>query len=203
MDELRRNMDQKWRNCLNKAEKNGLEVVAGDGDDLFAEFISLYREMLTRKNFHEPNNILEFRTAQSDLPREYKMEVFICRSPEGSAGGVILGVGGDTALYLFGATNRTGMANKAAYLLQWKALGWMKDRGYRYYNLNGINALTNPGTYHFKIGLAGRTGREMAYLGRFDCYPRWANKKLVEAASLGFAGAQRIRRCLQRGLNRG
>jgi lipid II:glycine glycyltransferase (peptidoglycan interpeptide bridge formation enzyme) len=33
---------------------------------------------------------------------------------------------GDTGVYLFGATNDEGMKNKGSYLLQWKAIQWMK-----------------------------------------------------------------------------
>ena len=36
---------------------------------------------------------------------------------------------------------------------------WIKEKGLRYYDLNGINPETNPGTYHFKRGLAGKKGR--------------------------------------------
>jgi hypothetical protein len=44
----------------------------------------------------------------------------------------------------------------------------LKRSGFRMYNLNGINQANNPGVYHFKSGLAGKAGTEIAYLGIFE-----------------------------------
>ena len=184
IDDLRKKMDQKWRNCLNKAEKNQLEVIEGTDDSLFADFISLYHALLERKKFEEPNDINEFRTIQRDLPPEYKMRIFLCRSNGISSAGVICATIGETGVYLFGATNDEGMANKGSYLLQWKAIQWMKNNGCRGYNLNGINPLKNPGSYHFKAGLSGKNGRDVYYLGRFDCYSGGITAKLARTADL-------------------
>jgi lipid II:glycine glycyltransferase (peptidoglycan interpeptide bridge formation enzyme) len=76
------------------------------------------------------------------------------------------------------------MANKGSYLLQWKAIQWMKNNGCRYYNLNGINPDKNPGNYHFKAGLSGKSGKDVHYLGRFDCYSGAISATLARAADL-------------------
>ena len=70
MEELKKNLHQKWRNCLNKAERNQLEVIEGTDDSLFVDFIGIYRELLRRKKFPEPNDINEFRMIQRELPPE-------------------------------------------------------------------------------------------------------------------------------------
>lgn len=170
IDEIRKKLDQKWRNCLNRSERNNLEVIEGTDDDLFADFIELYRALLDRKQFQEPNDINEFRRIQQDLPPEHKMRIFLSQSNGVNSAGVICATVGETGVYLFGATNNEGMTNKGSYLLQWKAIQWMKDNGCRFYNLNGINPEKNPGSYHFKSGLSGKNGRDVYYLGRFDCY---------------------------------
>lgn len=153
LEEIRKNLKQKWRNCLNRAERNQLELIEGTDDSLFVDFIGLYRELLRRKQFKEPNDINEFRTIQHELSTKFKMGIFLCRSNGFSSAGAICTAIGETGVYLFGATNDQGMKNKGSYLLQWKAIQWMKNNGCRYYNLNGINPLTNPGTYHFKAGI--------------------------------------------------
>ncbi len=170
LQQIRKNFDQKWRNCLNKAERNGLEVAEGEDEALFTDFISIYREMLQRKQFQEPNDINEFKLIQKDLPDDHKMRIFLCRSNGVSSAGAIFTAIGETGVYLFGATNDQGMANKGSYLLQWKAIQWMKNSGCRCYNLNGINPAKNPGSYHFKAGAAGKNGKDVSYLGRFDCF---------------------------------
>lgn len=184
LDDLRKKLDQKWRNCLNKAERNELEVIEGTDDSLFAEFMGLYRELLQRKRFPEPNDINEFRMIQRALPIEYRMRIFLCRYNGSSSAGVICATIGETGVYLFGATNDEGMANKGSYLLQWKAILRMKNNGCRSYNLNGINPLKNPGSYHFKAGLSGKNGKDVCYLGRFDCYPGKLAAGLARAADV-------------------
>lgn len=182
IDDLRKKLDQKWRNCLNKAERNELEVIEGTDDYLFADFIDIYRALLERKRFQEPNDINEFRMIQQDLPPEFKMRIFLCRSNGVSSAGVICATVGETGVYLFGATNDRGMMNKGSYLLQWRAIQWMKNNGCRYYNLNGINPQINPGSYHFKSGLSGKNGKDLFYLGRYDCYANKVSAKLAHTA---------------------
>lgn len=171
LEDIRKNFKQKWRNCLNRSEKNGLSIIEGTDDGMFADFIGLYRELLDRKKFKEPNDINEFRTIQHVLPDKFKMGIFLCQTAGESSAGAVCTAIGDTGVYIFGATNRQGMKNKGSYLIQWKAIQWMKENGCRYYNLNGINPETNPGGYHFKAGVSGKSGKDVTYLGRFDCYP--------------------------------
>jgi hypothetical protein len=194
LDEMRKKLDQKWRNCLSRSERNKLEVVEGTDDVLFADFIELYRALLDRKKFDEPNDINEFRMIQKDLPPEQKMRIFLCRSAGKSSAGVICAVVGDTGVYLFGATNNDGMTNKGSYLLQWKAIQWMKNNGCNYYNLNGINPDKNPGGYHFKAGLLGKNGEDVHYLGRFDSYADELTRKLVRAADKMLPKIRKIRK---------
>ena len=48
---LRNNLDQKWRNQLNRAEKNKLNIIEGSGDDFYNTFLMLQEEMLQRKKY--------------------------------------------------------------------------------------------------------------------------------------------------------
>ena len=69
-------------------------------------------------------------------------------------------------------------------MLQWKMIEWLKKNECAYYDLNGINPRTNPGTYQFKTGLCGRNGQDVYFLGQFDACPnliiyfllRWGDK---------------------------
>ena len=192
IEELRKNMHQKWRNCLNKAERNQLEVIEGCDDSLFVDFIGIYRELLRRKKFSEPNDINEFRIIQKELSTEFKMRVFLSRSDGFSSAGAIFTAIGDTGVYLFGATNDEGMKNNGSYLLQWKAIQWMKNNGCRYYNLNGINPVTNPGTYRFKSRLSGKCGKDVYYLGRFDCFSGAINTALARTAELVYPFTKKV-----------
>jgi hypothetical protein len=62
---------------------------------------------------------------------------------------------GDSAIYLLGATSDDGLNAKGAYLLQWTLIQWLKESGFKWYDLGGIDPEGNPGVYSFKRGLSG------------------------------------------------
>jgi hypothetical protein len=166
--DLRKGLAQKWRNSLNKAERSNIEIIEGEEDALFEKFIEIYRDMLQRKKFVEPNDINEFRWIQKHLPEEMKMQIVLCRHEGHICSGGIFSAMGDTGLYLFGATNDAGMNSNGSYLIQWKYLEWLKENNLAFYDLNGINPETNPGTYKFKEGLCGKNGKDVFFLGQWE-----------------------------------
>jgi lipid II:glycine glycyltransferase (peptidoglycan interpeptide bridge formation enzyme) len=168
IEELRCGLNRNWKRSLKAAERHGLEVIEGDGDDPFKAVIDIYREMVDRKKFLEPNDIEKFRRVQALLPGALKMKVAVCRSTEGNCAGLIWSEIGETAIELFAATRAAALANGAAYFLRWRLVEHLKRSGCRIYNLNGINQVQNPGAYQFKSGLAGKAGTEIAYLGIFE-----------------------------------
>jgi len=170
LEDLRDGMRPHWQRELKVAEKKELRVEEGAGDQLFESFIHMYEEMVSRKRFVEPNDIHAFRRIQAALPEKHKMKVMLCRTAEEVSAGAICSAGGKSAIYLFGATSNAGMKSRGSYLLQWRFIGHLKEQGITAYNLNGVNPVTNPGTYKFKNDLAGKNGREVSYLGRFDCH---------------------------------
>ena len=168
IEELRQGLHRNWKRNLKAAETRGLEVMEGETDDLFRAVIDMYREMVDRKKFLEPNDIEKFRQIQALLPNNLKMRVTVCRSEEGNSAGLIWSEIGEPAIELFAATRAAALDNGAAYLLRWRLVECLKRNGFRMYNLNGINPERNPGSYRFKSGLAGKTGAEIAYLGIFE-----------------------------------
>jgi lipid II:glycine glycyltransferase (peptidoglycan interpeptide bridge formation enzyme) len=168
LDALRKGLNQKWRNCLNRAERNALELLEGNNDEMYEMFISIYGEMLERKRFIEPNDINEFRLIQQDLPDNIKMKILLCRFEGKLCTGAIFSAMGNTGIYLFGATNDVGMKSNGSYLLQWRFIELLKENHFTCYDLNGINPEINPGTYNFKEGLRGKNGKDVYFLGQFD-----------------------------------
>ena len=168
LDDLRKRLRPHWQRELKVAEKHKLEILEGVHDELFEQFIVMYKEMVARKKFLEPNDISEFRTIQSLLPDDFKMRIMLCRSSEGICAGLISSAIGGTAIYLFGATSGAGMKSRGSYLLQWKFIDWLQQQFVPQYDLNGINPETNAGTYKFKNDLAGEHGKDVRFLGRFE-----------------------------------
>jgi hypothetical protein len=188
LDELRKGLDQKWRNCLNRAEKNGLAIAEGTDDGMFELFLTMYREMLARKRLAEPGDIRTFRAMQTLLPERLKMNVIIVLERDEPCAGAITSAMGRRGIYLFGATADKGMRNKASYLVQWRVVQRLKEMGCTEYDLHGVNAESNPGVYAFKTGLCGKNGKEVELMGHFEAYGGIHGRMVLTAAD--FANRQ-------------
>ena len=190
LDSLREGMSGHWKRELKVAERKKLEIIEGEQDELFGTFIEIYKEMVSRKRFVEPNDIDKFRQIQASLPEDLKMRIMLCKSDDGICSGLICSAIGNTAVYLFGATSNSGMKSRGSYLLHWKLLETLKQQRIAVYNLNGINPVRNPGTYKFKSELAGAAGADRQFLGQFESHP-------FPLANLFIKGAETIRMTLR------
>jgi hypothetical protein len=192
LEDLRAALDQKWRNCLNKAEKSGLELLHTDDESLFDELSSMHSEMLARKGPVDRNDLADLKALQRSLPAASKLRVIACRHRGQPCAGAVFAPFGDTGLYVRGATSDAGLKSNGSYLVQWTFIRWLREQGFQHYDLNGINRTVNPGTYHFKRGLAGRGGREVEFLGRFQVADSARSRWLVTAAERAVAAYSRL-----------
>jgi len=154
-EELRKNLDPKWRNKLSGAEKNNLTVVAGNGSKEYETFCKLYYQMRKRKTFETTVDVEDFGRIQKDLTGPHRMQILICENKRTPVAGLVVSAMGDSAIYLLGATSDDGLNTKGAYLLQWTMIQWLKANGIRWYDLGGIDPEGNPGVYTFKRGFSG------------------------------------------------
>jgi Acetyltransferase (GNAT) domain len=155
LEKLRREFDKKWRNLLTSSEKKGLKVLAGSSSDEYRIFCLIYSQMRKRKAFETTVDVEEFGRLQQDLAQSHRMRVLICEDGGVPVAGLVASAMGDTAIYLLGATSDDGLSSRGAYLLQWTLIKWLKENGFKWYDLGGIDPEHNPGVYHFKRGLSG------------------------------------------------
>ncbi len=153
---LRKKLDQKWRNQLNRAEKNNLTIVEGNSAAEYAVFTQIYEKMWSRKKFDTTVDVNEFGRIGEDLPAGLKLKILICQHQGAPVSSIVCSAMGNTGIYLLGATHDDGLNTKGAYLLQWTMMKWLKENGVRYYDLGGIDPELNPGVYHFKCGALRR-----------------------------------------------
>jgi lipid II:glycine glycyltransferase (peptidoglycan interpeptide bridge formation enzyme) len=159
---MRKALDQKWRNQLNRSEKNGLVLEVSDSPEAYREFLRLYRYMWERKRFETSVDPEEFGRMQDLLTGSARMQTFLAKIDGQAIGAVVCSLMGNTAIYLLGATDDKARELKAAYYLQWQAMLWLKDHGASAYDLGGIDPETNPGGYHFKSGFGGNDVTQLA-----------------------------------------
>jgi hypothetical protein len=196
LTDLRAGMSAHWKRELKAGDRNQLEIMEGSGGDLLSEFISAYREMVARKQFREPNDIEHFRAIQKMLPEQLKMRILLSRAGGTVCAGAICSALGDTAVYLFGATSNAGMRSRGSYVLQWRLIEELQREGISTYDLNGINPITNPGTFKFKTDLVGNNGADVCFLGAFDAHGSRLSRLCIQ-------GWNALRNSRRRGMFRG
>ncbi len=152
-DTLMAALNGKWRTDLRYALKSDLTLEVGDTADLVNRFLALYKEVQGAKGFR-PDITPEFHFALSgpDFPRK----ILIATKQGADLSGIVVGVAGQTATYLFGATGADGRRLKAGYFLTWEGIGWAQSCGLRWYDLGGVDSAANPDVARFKARMNGR-----------------------------------------------
>jgi hypothetical protein len=187
VETLRKGLRQKWRNCLNKAERCGLEVRSGEDDTLFAAFLDGHRRLTDGGGFATTVTVELLQALQSLLPEDRTMTAFLAYEEATTVASVLVARYGDTAEYLAGNVWDAGRRLNAGQLLLWRAVGAMKERGCRCFDLGGLDAdLTPPGIRHFKEGLSAapyRLAPELEALGGgpLGRLVRWRVRRAREA----------------------
>jgi hypothetical protein len=180
--ELRDGMPRLGRRNLKTAEKNNLEMAEGCDEKLFDQVVALYTETIKRKKFAKSIDPEEFKRIQALLPEDFKMRVLLCSVQGEPCAGIIFSLMGDTGIPMVAATGDAGLVCKGSFLVQWQMIDYLKEHGAIVYDLNGINPEKNPGTYNFKRDIAGKHGRDVYYLGRFDAAPGPISRLLLKLA---------------------
>jgi hypothetical protein len=155
LGEIRARLAQKWRNCLNKAERAGLEVKTATGLAEFDQFVDLFDDFRSRKGFAVDLDAKFFRELQGTLRGSDALTLRYIETDGKMAAGHLSTTLGDTCVYVLGATTDESLRTNAAYRLQWHVLKEAKEKGEKWYDLGGIDPEGNPGVYHFKSGLGG------------------------------------------------
>ncbi|MBT4118868.1 MAG: GNAT family N-acetyltransferase [Rhodospirillaceae bacterium] len=155
-DDLRAGLKQKWRNCLNKAERANLEIASGTGADLFAEFLESYRAFVGGRGFTTSVTPDLLAGLQRCLPEARKLKVFTAYLDGAPIASALIARYGTAAEYLAGTSTDAGRKNNAGQLLLWRALVELQKTGFKNFDLGGVDPeLTAPGVLQFKTGMNG------------------------------------------------
>ena len=162
---LRRRLSKKWRYELVRSEKEGLVVDVGCDASFLERFMGIYQQMRQVKAFDSRQTPELF----AQLPHEeLGLTIRIAHRDGQPVAGHVVSQLGDTAVYLFGATNETGRNARAGYLLHWTAMIHAKTQGCRWYDVAGIDRKANPGGYQFKTRMGGHV---VEGLGAYEARP--------------------------------
>jgi lipid II:glycine glycyltransferase (peptidoglycan interpeptide bridge formation enzyme) len=163
-EELRKNLDPRWRNKLNKAIKANLEIKCSTNGKYFAAFENLYKQLSERKKF----TALEleiFKDSQKLLHENEKMRLIAAYCQDEPITVNINSCLGDTAIVLFAAGGQNAHSFGANNLTWWQSFMTARQAGMKFCDLGGIDPENNPGVYDFKNKVGGK---ETFHIGTFE-----------------------------------
>jgi hypothetical protein len=135
---------------------------------------------------HTTVDVGEFGRICENLPTGLKLKILICEHQGQPVSSIVCSALGDTGIYLLGATHDEGLNTKGAYLLQWTMIKWLKENGFQFYDLGGIDPEQNPGVYHFKQGFSGRDVSRIAPFESCEDFISTIGMKAMDLARSGF-----------------
>ncbi|MDH6223407.1 peptidoglycan bridge formation glycyltransferase FemA/FemB family protein [Streptomyces sp. MJP52] len=162
--------NQQWRRNVKKAEKAGVKVVEGDGEDL-GTFHELYLETAGRDGF-TPRPLGYFRRMWEALRAEDpgRMRLYLAsHDGETLAAATVLTVG-EHVWYSYGASTSRRREVQPSNALQWRMICDALERGAAVYDLRGITDTLEDGDpllglLRFKVGTGGEA---VEYLGEWE-----------------------------------
>lgn len=166
----RQSLAQKWRYNLRQALANSIDVRLTEDAAEIQAFQTLYASMMERKRFSSTTPVHLTGELISRLPERLKPRLVVAYRGKELLAGATVGLFGDTAYYMFGATSAEALPLKAGYALHWWIFEWLRGQGFQWYDLGG--AAHEPGLRQFKKGFVGKQGRVVVMEGEYD---RWAS----------------------------
>lgn len=180
INEQRQNLHSKWRYNLKKAETNKFNLKCYEGAQGLPTFLALYSTMINRKGFYDTFGIDALSIFIKTLPIEICPKIFIIEHDELPTAAAIVGKIGNTAIYLFGASDDRALPLKAGYVLQWKIIESLTDTDALWYDLGG--EVGAQGLRQFKKGLTGKNSNIIPILGEFSYWKNWISWVIANAA---------------------
>jgi len=176
-------MKPKWRYNIRLAERKGVTVREGAGNDL-PRFYELLKLTSARDEF--PIHTLDYYRAAFELLTEPGFaRLFIAEYGGEMIAAIFVTAVGREAIYLYGASGNAHRERMPNHALHWHAIQWAKARGCTRYDLWGIGATAEAdpstalrsaqdaghGLYQFKQGFGGTV---VKYAGASDIiFSRW------------------------------
>lgn len=159
-DQLRKCLSSKWRNCLKNAEKRNLSLKYMKTDEEFSILLGHHAEdKLNRKYDDSGDRITEFLFKNKAIKGAY-----VCNQEGEIISFIFFVVHGKTATYYIGWSNEEGYKTNASRLLLWTGALKLKELGYHWLDLGGIDYINTKGIAEFKDG----TGSDrLEYIGEF------------------------------------
>lgn len=168
-DELFMDMRPNTRNCIRKARKKGVTVQNASIKDL-PRWYEIYADTALRKGFQCIDydyfdslfsSVFEFRFHADNETVIPRFHLLLATEAKDILSGMILGIHGNTAYYLYAGSSLHKRDHMPNYRLQWEAIRIARNAGCHTYDLFGVPSTADSdhqqhGLFRFKTGFGGK-----------------------------------------------
>ncbi|NDE16542.1 peptidoglycan bridge formation glycyltransferase FemA/FemB family protein [bacterium] len=153
-NEIRANMNPKWRGHLNKGERCNLEIIEDWTGSTGKAFLRQYDVDKSIKKYYGRSP--RFIAAELALALRSREAVFLwaCENKIPVAA-ILVVMHGHSATYRIGWTTDEGRKANGHNVLLWEAVRRLKAKGYAWFDLGGIEPHGAEGLTTFKTGMGG------------------------------------------------
>jgi len=175
MDPVTAGIDSKMKYGARRALREGIVVAQTRTADDVARFHDLCLEISGTKGFRlsAGKTLMQLLLELAPAGAPVCAHLFVARLGEELLAGAFILRSGSSIHYLWGATNREHAKLGAGEALHVAIMEWAVGQGCKRYDLEGIDPVGNPGTYHFKkkfggeeVALAAQTLEPLGVAGR-------------------------------------
>lgn len=171
VDKVFEGFKSKWRYNVRLAERKGVTVRMGTREDL-DDFYAILRETARRDGFVVRGRGY-FQTLWDVLEPAGMLRLFVASYEGVPVAGIMLMCMGERAIYTYGASSNEHRNVMPNHLIQWHAIRWAAESGYRVYDFRGVSPVRDgvpvqphiAGLNRFKEGFGARY---VEYAGEFD-----------------------------------
>ena len=153
-EELRAALARDWRQRLKGAEKAGLVLDLDPEAKNLPWLAKQEHDQAQAKRYREMSGRLAVRLRNALYKADGVLMAAALEKTTPVASALFLGHG-RAATYQIGWSSDSGKKTGAMRLVLWKAIGHLRERGFRWLDLGGINPDTAPGVTEFKLGTGG------------------------------------------------
>jgi hypothetical protein len=156
-EQLRAELDARWRNRLGAAEKSGITIV---NDEVAPEYVKwlLSEEQSQRaeKSFHGLPVAFVERYIHAGTSTKQTALILHAEHQQKRIAAMLFLIHGSVATYHIGWSDQTGRETNAHKLILWRAFEILRARGINTLDMGGVNTHDLPGISRFKLGMGGK-----------------------------------------------
>jgi lipid II:glycine glycyltransferase (peptidoglycan interpeptide bridge formation enzyme) len=153
-EEIRANLNAKWRGHVNKSERSNFVVKSGSAEDLFQSFVKNHRELIEERGFKTTVTPELLQALQDAFDEKQKMRIYLAYIEGELVASTLMVRYGNVCEYLAGNLAPAGRKFGTGQGLLWQAIVDMKELGCVRLDVSGMDPIATPkGIYDFKNGL--------------------------------------------------